>query len=125
MTGDHYPGTFVRHRSDLARRLAAGECGGWYGDAVLIISSAISALSADLFPGLRIDRRRFVQLWARHADPALGPLQISVPLLAQALHESGDASAVAKLQILRPDVISLFPAMVDARVLDGTRADAS
>ena len=120
-----YPVNVMRHKAAVAGRLANGECGGWYGDAVLILSSAISALSADLFPGLGIDRKRFVQLWARYADTALTPLQVSVPLLAQDLHESGDRANLAGLQKLRPDAISLFPAMVDTKVLDGSRSDAS
>lgn len=122
---DAYPLSFVRHKANVARRLAAGECGGSYGDAVLILSSAVSAIAAELFAGTRIDRKRFVQTWVRYADPALTPVQISVPLLAQARFESGDQATVRCLGTLRPQAIATFPAMVDTLVLDGSRSDAS
>lgn len=125
MTQDPYPVNFVRHKTSVARRLATGECGGWYGDAVLVLSSAVSALSANLFPGKRIDRKRFTQTWVRYADTALSPRLISVPLLAQDRFEANDNLTVECLRKLRPEAIATFPAMVDTLVLDGTTSDAS
>lgn len=125
MTDLIYPATFVHHKVEVSRRLASGECGGSYGDAILILSAAISTVAADLFPGDRIDRVRFVEIWTRYADPVLNPMRISVPLLAQDLHESGDPINVQALRALRPNVISLFPAMVSTSVLNAEASDAS
>jgi hypothetical protein len=125
MTDLIYPSTFVHHKVEVSRRLAAGECGGSYGDAILILSAAISTVAADLFPGDRIDRVRFVEVWTRYADPVLNPVRISVPLLAQNLYESGDSANVQALQALRPNVIFLFPAMVSTSVLNAEASDAS
>ncbi len=124
MTDPFYPVSFIRHKITVAKRLANGDCGGWYGDAVVILSNAISALAADLFRGKGIDRRRFIQVWVGYADPSLDPVRISVPLLAQELHESGDQGSVAGLRRLRPQVFWLFPETAGTLVLHGD-CDAS
>jgi hypothetical protein len=72
---------WIEGRINLAQRLANGECGGSYAEAFLILSSLISGIAADLWPGSRKDHRRFVELWARYSDPSLGANLISVPLL--------------------------------------------
>jgi len=125
MSEPGYPTSFVRHKVAVSLRLAAGECGGSYGDAILIVSSAVSALAADLYPGTGIDRKRFAEVWNQYADPVLKPVRISVPLLAQCLHTSNDLTNLASLRNMRPNVIYLAPVMVDSSVLDAEISDST
>jgi polyisoprenoid-binding protein YceI len=41
--------------------LDRGKCGGTYADAVILLSSAVSAVAADLWPGPRLNRRRWIR----------------------------------------------------------------
>jgi hypothetical protein len=78
-------------RVELAETLALEKCGGSYPDAILILSSVISGIASHLWPGKdRIDNVRFVELWARGADPCLAPNKVSILLLAQDLANRGD-----------------------------------
>ena len=97
---------WVRERVAVAKRLNEGECGGSYGDAMLILSAILSGLAADLWPGKRKDRHRFVELWATHARPDLNPNLISVPLLLEDLQKSGDTALVNKLSAIYPEAFS-------------------
>src|SRR5512138_640924 len=72
---------FVERKIVVAQALDRGECGGSYAEACIIMASVISGIASDLWPGKGLDRKRFVELWARYADPALSPNLISVPLL--------------------------------------------
>lgn len=76
---------WVESRIDLALRLAAGDCGGSSAEAVLILSSLLSGVAADLWPGSRIDKHRFVELWSQYSDPAHCANLVSVPLLIDGL----------------------------------------
>jgi hypothetical protein len=125
---DSFPLAFMKRKTNLATQLSAGACGGDYGDAIVILSSAVSSLAALLYPrptGGRIDRKRFVQVWARYADPDLRPTHISVPVLAQECHAEGDEDTVRALRKLRPDVLRWFPEEPDGLVINGSEADAS
>ena len=53
---------WVTKKRDTALRLANGECGGSYGEAMLILCTILSALAAEVWPGTQIDKRRFVEL---------------------------------------------------------------
>src|SRR5215211_6782357 len=90
----------VRERVAVAKRLNEGECGGFYGDAILILSAILSGLAADLWPGKGKDRKRFVELWATHARPDLNPNLISVPLLREDIQKSRDTALVNKLSAI-------------------------
>jgi hypothetical protein len=94
---------WIRSRVALAKRLNEGECDGYYGDAMLILSAVLSGLTADLWPGEHKDRRRFVEVWATHSHPDLSPNLISVPLLLDALEKSGDSDLVEKVRATRPE----------------------
>src|SRR6476661_2152287 len=76
--------TWVERKVSTAKRLAAGECGGSYSEAVLIVCAAISALAAEAWPGEGKDKRRFVELLIMLTPVAK---TISVPLL---VHELAD-----------------------------------
>jgi hypothetical protein len=58
MSATHH--AWVQERIAFAKRLNEGECGGHYGDAMLILSAVLSGLAADQWPGKWKDRRRFV-----------------------------------------------------------------
>jgi hypothetical protein len=53
---------WVAKKTDVALRLCAGECGGSYAEGVIILSSAISAMAAEAWPGSGIDKMRFVEI---------------------------------------------------------------
>ena len=78
---------WIRIKSEFAARLAEGCCGGSYGDAALILCSCLSALAADVWPGERIDRKRFVELLTRYTPPRLVATRISLLLLVQHLRD--------------------------------------
>jgi len=92
-----------QRRITLAKRLNEGECDGDYGDAVLILSAVLSGIAADLWPGKGKDRKRFVEIWARYADPTLSPNLISLPLLIEDLEEKqGNVDLAKKVRGTRP-----------------------
>ena len=113
--------TWIQQRIALAKRLNDGECGGYYGDAMLILSAILSGLAADLWPGERKDRQRFVEIWATYSRPDLGPNLISVPLLLDALENDGDSELVAKVRATRPEAFP--PWKIDSMVVTGERVD--
>ncbi|MGZ5456012.1 MAG: hypothetical protein ACXWLY_17820 [Thermoanaerobaculia bacterium] len=89
---------WIERRIAVAERLAKGDCGGSYAEAFLILSALISGIAADLWPGERIDRVRFVELWARYSDPSLGANLVSVPLLIHALDEESSPDFADRLR---------------------------
>lgn len=72
-------------KSEIALKLNGGACGGSYGEAVLILCAALSALAAEVWPGTGIDRKRFVHLLKRFSTPQLSATSISMPILAASL----------------------------------------
>ncbi|HEV8722067.1 MAG TPA: hypothetical protein VGW77_15660 [Candidatus Binatia bacterium] len=70
----------TKKKRKLALRLVAGEFEGSYGDGIIVLCAAISALAAQVWPGKRKERR-FVELLKRFAPPELNTTRISVPLL--------------------------------------------
>jgi hypothetical protein len=133
---------FLGGKTDLARSLARRECGGRYEDAILVISSIISAFAALIWPRperewrcpekehaklLRRfpDSKRFIEFWATYADPAQGSMRIAVPLLAEYLYEFEKTEALGGLKRLRPEELRHFPEELDGNVCTGDTADAS
>lgn len=108
-------------RVAVAERLANGECGGTYGDAVLVLSALVSGIAAELWPGEGLDRKRFVEIWARYGDASLHPNRISLPLLVEALRAENGATA-EKARLLRSDCINNAP-ILDCLVVTGERVD--
>lgn len=89
---------WAARKCELALRLDRGESGGSYGEAVLILCSALSALAADVWPGTGIDRRRFVHLLKRFAPRNLSTTLISVPLLHAFLRKTRKKGALRRLR---------------------------
>lgn len=85
-------------KCELALRLSRGEIGGSYGEAVLILCAALSALAADVWPGANIDRRRFVHLLKRFAPRNLSATLISVPLLYASLRKTRKTATRRRLR---------------------------
>jgi hypothetical protein len=113
---------WVSRRIDLAERLAAGECGGSSAEAILILSSLISGIAADLWPGTRIDRHRFVELWSLYSDPSQCGNLISVPLLIDDLERAKNFALADRLREQNADAFSPR-GLPDTRVVTGEDVD--
>lgn len=109
---------WMKTKQDVALRLAARECGGSYGEAAIILSAAISAIAADVWPGRRKDRVRFVEVLKEFTSPNLNVVRISVPLLIGALRQQGRTAEVFNLE-------RTFLDHSPARVLTGDEVDRS
>lgn len=117
----------------MARALARGECGGGYEDAILILSSVVSTFAAQFWPRMPDDvskkhavpdAKRFVECWVTYADPTLTSTMISVPLLAEDLHERADTQSLDALKSMRPELLRYFPDKFDGAVHTGETADS-
>jgi hypothetical protein len=107
---------WVRQKCDIAGRLARGEAGAGYAEAVILLCAAVSALSAEVWPGTGKDRARFVELLVRFGSFRDLCMTVSVPLLVhdlQALARDSEATALRRAASL-PD---------SARVLTGPEVD--
>jgi hypothetical protein len=113
---------FLSKKIDVALKVAAGGCGGGYTEAAIVLAALSSGISADVWPGESIDRKRFVELWAKRADSQLEPLKISVPLLTQDLRVKGDCAAAESIEGARPDMFGLG---YSTRILVGSEVDMS
>jgi hypothetical protein len=108
-------------RVELAARLSSGECGGSYGDAILILSALVSGIAAEIWPGERIDRKRFVEVWHRYSGAGLNANLVSLPLLVAALRNQKDFVTAEQVRSLRSDCIS--QGSRDSLVVTGERVD--
>ncbi|MGQ0443867.1 MAG: hypothetical protein ACT4O2_01755 [Beijerinckiaceae bacterium] len=80
---------WIKTKRDIAMCLAKGACGGSYGEAVIILCAAISALAADVWPGRGKDRERFIELLTKFAPCTT---RISIPILVELLSNQGRCS---------------------------------
>jgi hypothetical protein len=114
--------SWVDRKLQTASALAAGGCGGTYGDAILIVSAVESGIAAKIWPGPNKDRFRFCEIWSAHADPTLTPNYISLPLLIASLEADGDTVNAATLRHTNP---SAFTGVlgVDTLVVTGDTVD--
>jgi hypothetical protein len=88
--------TWVGKKLSIGEGLATGVLGGTYSDAVLILGPLISSLAAMVWPGLGIDKARFIEACVNLADRDLALDRVSVPLLIQHLEDTGrNAEATA------------------------------
>lgn len=117
--GDEFR-AWVRGRIDLATRLDHGECGGSYGDAMLILSALLSGRAADLWPGKGKDRHRFVEVWSTLSDPDLTPNLVSVPLLLADLKKNDEQQLIEKIRGTNLDALASWN---DTMVVTGERVD--
>jgi len=110
----------VERRLEVVQALAANQCGGSYGDACILISSLISGMAAHLWPGRYIDQKRFVEIWARYADPGQLANSVSVPLLTQSLRAK---ERIAEAGMLEARQDQMFGPGYSVRVLSGVEVD--
>ena len=80
---------WIQKKNVIACNLEAGHCEGTYGEAVIILCAALSAVAAEVWPGKGNDRARFVQLLKDFAPSELNATRISIPLLVGYLRTSG------------------------------------
>jgi hypothetical protein len=114
--------SFVERPLAVASALDSGACGGTYMEACLIISGVISAVSSFVWPGERIDRKRFVEAWACLSNGITGASNVSVPVLCRSL---GGKGRVIEADRVRQWRANMFGAGYGARVLTGEEVDAS
>ncbi len=107
---------WMKSKRDVALRLASRECGGSYGEAVIILCAAISALAADVWPGRGKDRARFVEVLIEFARSDLNTTRISIPLLMGFLRREARASEMLRLK-------EAFLDYSPSRVLTGDEVD--
>lgn len=119
MSATHH--AWVQERIALAKRLNEGECSGYYGDAMLILSALLSGLAADLWPGKGKDRRRFVEAWSTLSSPELNAAAISVPFLLDFLDGEGQLDLAEEVRATRPGALAPW----DSLVVTGERVDQS
>jgi hypothetical protein len=114
---------FTDRKLSLAVRLTDGAEGGSYGDGILIISSLLAACASQLWPGERIDKYRFVEIWTRYTNPNTGRNLVSVPLLIQELQEQNASSAADALAASNPKLLSSVPGIINDHVITGPDVD--
>lgn len=98
--------SWILSRIDLALRLENGECGGSYAEATLILSSLLSGLASDLWPGKGKDRVRFIELWVRYSDASLNPMLVSSPVLLEHLEAQHNWPLGDRIRVAYPHVFS-------------------
>jgi len=113
--------SFCARPLQVAQRLASGECGGSYIEACLLISGVISGAASITWPGEGKDRKRFVEVWVRYANPALNPNRISVPLLLRWLMKQNRTNDAQRLKALHPRMFGLG---YNTRIVTGDDIDA-
>lgn len=98
---------FVERKIGTALMLEDGECNGSYPDACVLLSALLSGMASELWPGEKIDRARFVELWVRFSDSNLRPTLISVPLLRRFLCGAGRSADMKLIEQTRRDMFGL------------------
>jgi hypothetical protein len=110
---------FVERPLAVAASLDRGACGGSYTEACILISGVVSAVASFVWPGERIDRKRFVEAWVRFGAPTTP--KVSIPLLRLSLLADRRPDEAQKLAQMRNQ---MFGPGYDARVLTGDEVDA-
>lgn len=95
---------YINRKFDIADQLYNGCCGAGYIEAIMILAHLVSGIASDIWPGERIDKKRFVELWSRKSDPSLSATKISIPLLVQRLREEDDINSAEKIESERPEM---------------------
>lgn len=107
---------WVERKVSIARRLNGGECGANYAEAVMVLSAAISALAAELWPGKQKDRARFVEVIVQYSPQSFNVTWLSLPLLVGRLAQDQSKREEA---VLKEKFLHFNP----SRVLTGDEVD--
>jgi hypothetical protein len=108
----------VTEKCKIALAVSKGEAGGSYGEAVILISAVLGALAAEVWPGSKIDHKRFVELLVEFGPLSQSPKTISVPLLIQYLSEKSETQ---KASALTSGLLDFS----ETRVITGSEVDKS
>jgi hypothetical protein len=108
---------WVSQKCKIASALARGEAGGSYSEAVILVCAVLNALAAEVWPGTRIDKARFVELLVRLGSLPHEPQTISVPLLVRHLEATSPANAA----LLRKNFLDFSK----TRVVTGLEIDST
>jgi hypothetical protein len=109
---------WVADKCDVAARLSRGEAGGSYAESAIVVCAALSALSAELWDGPRIDRVRFIEMLTQFGPQSHHCKTVSIPLLVKHLSNNSRSSDAMKIQ-------QAFSLPTGARVLTGPDIDKS
>lgn len=107
---------WVERKVSTARQLNGGECGANYAEAIMVLSAAISALAAELWPGKQKDRARFVEVIVHYSPQSFDVTRLSLPLLVGRLAQDQFKREEA---VLNENFLRFDP----ARVLTGDEID--
>jgi hypothetical protein len=102
----------------VAARLSRGEAGGSYAEAAILVCATLSALAAELWDGIGIDRVRFIEMLVKLGPEASACITVSIPLLVQHLEASAREMDAKQLQ-------RAFSVPSISRVLTGPEVDRS
>ena len=100
---------WVEKKKNIALRLSDGHCGGSYGESVIILCTVLSTLAAEIWPGDRKDRARFVELLTQFAPTEASVKKISIPLLVAYLR---DERCNEESEIIRKAFLDFSPSLV-------------
>ena len=116
MTSESWRCDWVTEKCKIISALARGEAGGSYSEAAILICATLSALAAEVWPGSKFDRKRFIELLVRLEPSRNYAMTISVPLLVRHLELT---SSKASAQLLT----NAFLAFSQTRVVTGIDVD--
>lgn len=91
--------SWVESKCSVALALHSEIASTGYAEAIILLCAVLSAISAKVWPGRRIDRVRFVELLLRFSTNGPSAATISVPILIQSLRDSastGEANILEK-----------------------------
>jgi hypothetical protein len=100
---------WAEKKTNIALRLNGGECSGSYGEAVIILCTVLSAFAAEVWPGERKDRARFVELLKEFAPLKYKVTRISIPLLIAYLK---DNQRTKESEVIRDSFLKGDPSLV-------------
>jgi hypothetical protein len=84
---------WVSEKCNVALEFDRGAGGGGYSEAALVVSSILTALAAEVWPGRGVDKVRFIELLVRHTNCSPSLDTVSVPLLVQRLNKDNNSAA--------------------------------
>lgn len=117
LTSQSWRCDWVSKKCEIASALAQGEAGGSYGEAVIIVCTALNALAAEVWPGRGHDRKRFIELLVRLGSSPNLLMTISTPLLVRHLATTSPPQDSATL--LKNALLDFSP----TRVVTGSEVD--
>lgn len=118
MESESWRRDWVTEKCEIAIALARGEARGSYSEAAILVCAALSALAAEVWPGRKIDRARFIELLVRFGPTPNIPITISVPLLVRHFELTSSESSAKLLR-------NTFLPFSATRVVAGSEVDKS